>query len=201
MKGQINRGSLLGEHIYNLAKRNDVNNIVDIGTWNGLGSTKCILDAVVGTRKEVWSIECNKMLYEEANVRLLFRPDSFHLIHGSLITYTELEDEALFNGFVKGANKWLKEDLDWLVHTPCVLDQMPTYVDLAVIDGGEYSGWLEFVKLLRRTRYFVLDDTKTDKHRFTRAFVLENLHKFKVIDDNQVDRNGYMVLEHLDVER
>lgn len=36
-QGQINRGSNLGETIYSLAKKDDVNVIVEIGTWNGAG--------------------------------------------------------------------------------------------------------------------------------------------------------------------
>ena len=36
--GQINRGSILGEKIYNLCKQNDVQTIVEIGAWNGLVS-------------------------------------------------------------------------------------------------------------------------------------------------------------------
>jgi len=50
--GQITRGTPLGDWIYDLVKREDIINIVDIGTWNGLGSTKCIQDAIVDSRKE-----------------------------------------------------------------------------------------------------------------------------------------------------
>ena len=32
--GQINRGSSLGEIIYNICLQEDVNTIVEIGTWN-----------------------------------------------------------------------------------------------------------------------------------------------------------------------
>ena len=51
--GQINRGSLLGEHIFNLAKDPKIKNIIEIGTWNGLGTTKCIYDAIISSNKQI----------------------------------------------------------------------------------------------------------------------------------------------------
>ena len=69
--GQVNRGSKLGEIIYNLCLQDDVRNIVEIGTWNGMGSTKCIYDAL-SEKKEVienWSdlknIDISKELYNK----------------------------------------------------------------------------------------------------------------------------------------
>lgn len=40
MSGQINRGSQLGELIFNLVKNKDYKKFLEIGTWNGQGSTK-----------------------------------------------------------------------------------------------------------------------------------------------------------------
>ena len=42
MAGQINRGTELGEMIYNLAQDTQYKNYVEIGTWNGEGSTQCL---------------------------------------------------------------------------------------------------------------------------------------------------------------
>jgi len=80
--GQINRGSKLGEYIFELAKNSEVKTIVDIGTWNGMGSTKCILDGVLNSKftKEVISLECNKLRYEEAKINLGFLPPNFKLL-------------------------------------------------------------------------------------------------------------------------
>ena len=43
-QGQIMRGTVFGEMIYEIAKSSSY--IVDIGTWFGMGTTKCIIDGI-----------------------------------------------------------------------------------------------------------------------------------------------------------
>lgn len=193
-QGQINRGSRLGDKIYGICRQSDVKTIVDIGTWNGMGSTKCIYDAVIGTNKQVWSLECNKIRHEEAKINLGFLPPYFKLIHGTIVTYEELAPrmEKLENDTLKG---WLKEDLAWLQNTPMVLNQLPEKIDLCVIDSGEFSGDLEFFKLWQKCHYVVLDDTNAIKHKETKKFILANKDKFKILEDNTTGRNGYLICE------
>lgn len=196
ISGQINRGTLLGDKIYGMCRQSNVNTIVDIGTWNGMGTTKCIYDAVIGTRKEVYSLECNKLRHEEAKINLGFLPPNFKLIHGTIVDADELEPimETLENDTLKG---WLKDDLNWLRSTPNVLDKLPPKIDVCVIDGGEFSGDIEFFKLYNRCHYIILDDTNAIKHKKTKQFILSNPDKFKVLDDNAVHRNGYLICEVL----
>lgn len=199
--GQINRGTLFGEHIFEMSKRSDVQTIIEIGTWNGMGSTKCIYDAVMGTKKEVWSLECNRLFYEEAktNLNAVFLPPNFRLILGSIVTVEELEQ---FTGTLPGPEyeRWLREDINWVSNCPNIFDQLPEKIDLYLIDGGEMSGWIEFNKLWKRCKYIMLDDTLALKHIETRAFILSNPDKFKIIDDNVFDRQGYLICEVLKID-
>jgi len=196
--GQINRGSKLGEAIYNLAKSPEVKTIVEIGTWNGMGSTKCILDGVLasGKRKDVYSLECNKLRYEEAKINLGFVPPTFKLIHGTIVTAEELIPimSTLENDTLKG---WLTEDINWIKNTPYVLDRMPERIDLLIIDGGEFSGGIEFNRLYRRCGILILDDTNAIKHTKTKEFIKSKPNEFRIIEDNVSDRNGYLICEVL----
>jgi len=194
IQGQINRGTILGDKIYGIARQSNVQTIVDIGTWNGMGTTKCVYDAVIGSSKRVWSLECNKIRLEEAKINLGFLPPNFKLIHGTIVTYEELAPKMnnLENDTLKG---WLKDDLNWLQNTPMVLDQLPEKIDLCIIDGGEFSGDLEFFKLWKRCKYIVLDDTNAIKHKKTKEFILSNPDKLKILDDNVAHRNGYLICE------
>ena len=36
----------ISKHITSLAARDDVVNIIEIGTWNGMGSTRCVLNGL-----------------------------------------------------------------------------------------------------------------------------------------------------------
>ena len=193
--GQINRGSNLGEKIFRMSTQDNVKTIVEIGTWNGMGSTKCIYDAVLGTRKNVFSLECNKTRHEEAKINLGIIPLDFHLIHGTIVSTDELE--PLMEGLTEGLKVWLREDLMWLKQTPNVFDQLPEKIDLCIIDGGEFSGDIEFFKLWERCRYIILDDTNAMKHTKTKEFILSKPETFKILDDNTVERNGFLICEVL----
>ena len=194
-KGQINRGTVLGEKIYEFSKKEDVKIILEIGTCNGMGSTKCIYDGVIGTDKQIYSIECNKERYEEAKVNLGKLPINFNLIHGTIVNVEELipilkilENETLRN--------WLEEDIKHIKKAPNVFNQLPEKIDLYIIDGGEFSGNIEFFKLWKRCRFIILDDTNSIKHRETRKFILENPDQFHIIEDNINERNGFLICEN-----
>lgn len=197
-QGQINRGSKLGEIIYNLTRQDDVTNIVEIGTWNGMGSTKCILDGVLHSKKikNVYSLECNKIRHEEAKINLGFIPPTFKLIHGTIVKDEELEPiiKTLDNPTLK---QWLTEDINWIKTTPYVLDELPEQIDFLIIDGGEFSGKIEWDKLWKKCKYIILDDTNAIKHTDTKKFINENQDKISIIEDNTVERNGYLVCQIL----
>jgi len=194
--GQINRGSNLGEKIFRICTQPNVRTIVEIGTWNGMGSTKCILDGVVGQNKKVWSLECNKTRHLEAKINLGFLPPDFNLLHGTIVTAEELTPilETLTNETLK---QWLTEDIEWIRHTPNVIDQLPEKIDLCIIDGGEFSGDIEFFRLWERCHYIILDDTNAIKHKKTKEFILSKPDKLKIIEDNIIERNGFLICEVL----
>jgi len=195
-KGQINRGSKLGEIIYNLSKQSDVLNIVEIGTWLGLGSTKCILDGILSKKEKtnVYSLECNKLRHEEAKINLGFIPETFKLIHGTIIEYKELLPlKGTLNN--ETLETWLNDDLISLKTCPNVFDKLPNNIDLLIIDGGEFTGQQEFDKLWQRCKYIILDDTNAIKHEKTKSFILSKPDIFSIIENNTLDRNGFLVCE------
>jgi hypothetical protein len=51
-KGQINMDTEFGTTIYNIIKNNDdINNIFEVGTWNGQGTTVCIMNGLIDKKK------------------------------------------------------------------------------------------------------------------------------------------------------
>lgn len=209
MQGQINRGSKLGEIIFNLCKQTDVKTIVDIGTWNGMGTTKCIRDAVLERDSEwlVYSIESSPSQYQQA-VNNLPKLENFNLLLGRIIDNEELVnidqcDEKFFNGslglgaFGRGVQKsWLAEDVNNYNTVPNVLALLPEKIDLLILDGGEYSSLAEFHKLKDRTTYFVLDDTVPIKNNEVSQIMRESAD-YEVLYDEPNDRNGFLVAKKL----
>ena len=212
-KGQHNRGSGLGDHIYELSKRKDVKNIVEIGTWNGLGTTKCIYDAVIGRSPKYWevfSLECLLSKHNEAK-RNLLPLHNFNLIYGTLVPYEQIKPkidaEVANDPDLMKKNKWLEEESLVSKNAPLVIDQIPDHIDLLILDGGEYSSSIEFDMLSERSRFIVLDDTADDidwipkghtlKNSLVRKHILSLPEKYRVIDDNLRENNGYLVCERL----
>ena len=166
--GQIRRGTIPGEKIYEITRREDVKTIVDIGTWKGLGSTRCILDGIMDSRKkcEVFSIECNKLFHEEAKLNLGILPKNFKLIHGCLFDYKDLYP---IRDKLEGVPKsWVEDDISGMKNSQNCFDKLPEKIDLLIIDGGEFSGEIEFHLLKDRSKYIFMDDTGSPKNENNR---------------------------------
>ncbi|MFA5255941.1 MAG: hypothetical protein WC419_04530, partial [Candidatus Omnitrophota bacterium] len=66
--GQIERGSFLGEDLYLLSRYKGFNTFLEIGTWNGRGSTKCFMDGLVARndKSRLISIEADRSFFDSA---------------------------------------------------------------------------------------------------------------------------------------
>lgn len=203
-KGQINRGSTLGEWIYNLCKKDDVNVIVDIGTWNGLGTTKCIHDALIDSEKKgftVLSLETNPEMHAKANMNLP-ATENFRLVLGRIIESEELIPvDSLGDSYFsekktrkEDMEKWFKEDIENYRFVPNVLQEIPEKIDLCIFDGGEFSSYAEFQKLESRCRYVILDDVNMMKNLKVAEYIRNN-PEYTVLEDNPDERTGYLIAE------
>jgi len=200
IQGQINRGSNLGEAIYQLAINPEIKTIVEIGAWNGAGTTKCLRDAVIDGKKTdcvVFSLEAYKSMYDQAVANNQPSLPNFHLIHGRIVEKDEM-NWFDYDSLSKDEKGWLKDDIANYDQCPNVIDQLPTRIHLLVLDGGEFSSYVEWHKLIDRSKYIVLDDTYQNTRKFTyvRNSILENPERYEVIKDVTNDRNGYMILRN-----
>lgn len=200
MIGQINIGSQLGDIICSMCKQDDIKVIVEIGTWNGMGTTKCIYDSIIQSNKIdflVYSLESNSVFYNQAICNLP-KIENFNIILGRIVEVEELInidecDDNLFTIYNKEIVKsWLVEDVQNYKSVKNVLDQMPDKIDLLILDGGEFSSLSEFKKLKNRTTYFVLDDTLLIKNNEV-ANTMRHDSNYHILYDNSFDRHGFLV--------
>ena len=199
MAGQINRGQALGEHIYSLAL--DINNkqFLEIGTWNGQGSTKCFIDALV-TRTDDYmfiSLESEKGFFESATAfHQSVLGDQIQIIHGKIIESNEVISQNLNNV----QEQWLSADLNNYSSCPNVIDMILEYqYDVVLLDGGEFSTYAEFLKLKEITKTLILDDTNELKNQKVLQ-VLNNDSRWQAeIISN--DRNGFAIYRNVEYAR
>lgn len=205
MNGQINLDSKLGKIIYDFVKSDDIINIVEIGTWNGHGSTKCIKQSIIENDKReyyVYSLEVNPEMYKIANEEHKLK--NFNLILGRII---EVEDLKWFNwdeyfnspdGKHGNINKkdWLNEDIKYIKQTKNILHMIPETIDLLILDGGEFSTYPEYKKIGHSAKIIILDDSNEFKCKKIREELLLN-DNYKILYDVPNDRNGFFIAEKI----
>lgn len=186
-----------------MCKKENVNIILDIGTSNGLGTTKCIVDAILDSNKtfyKIYSLECRLDRVMKA-IDNLSNITNLYLLHGTIVNSIELEPllKNLDWGYmlnsiwvsasenISTALSWLKEDMHYLKTTPNVMSKIPEKLDLLVIDGSEFTGFIEFKKMFKNSRYIALDDVNSFKNRKSREFVINNVKEFKILVDSEKD--------------
>jgi len=163
-RGQLQGNSEAGAWLKFLASRSDVRSIVEIGTWNGKGSSQLIAKGVKArTDSRTWPVvmglEADAALAAKAQ-RHLRKYNFFDVIHGCIVTEADVDSENLTAQEVD----WLNGDLSNMSKAPYVLAELPKAIDLILLDGGEFTTYAEFKILKNRLRGWVLlDDTKTRK--------------------------------------
>jgi len=203
--GQIRLQSDEGRMMVELLQKEggkDIKNIVEIGTWNGLGSTICILQGIQGKEVQFWSLECNKEKHDAALDSLSDVIDErVKLLWGSIVDISGVTSERyLFNfpSLVESdtLKAWFKVDLENCAVCPKVLDQLPEHIDFLLLDGGEFTTLYEFSLLLGRCRkYIVLDDTLIDKCKEVRKVLTNNFEWCEIVCLDS--RNGFSIFERV----
>lgn len=193
--GQINMNSPFGELVYDICRHPRIRNLIEVGTWNGQGTTVCVMNALVGKDSNLYSIESDRNRYNEA-VSFWSRYDThgkLHLMHGVLhrnpipdfrILGIAEGDEMFVHHYTP--EKRMMEDSS----VPLLTLEGVRDIDCVLLDGGEYTTDGDFSVLMRfDPKVIILDDTAIYKCRRIRAALLED-ERYEARYDNLSDRNG-----------
>lgn len=188
--GQIHGDSSLGKWLTAAASDPAVSTIVEIGAWEGNGSTRVLREAVQRRfdTVSIVSLEASKPRFIRAKRRNKRYP-FVKLIWGTVVAIDDLNTQDL-----KGdEGRWLRDDIAALKACPYVLHEIPQNIDLLLLDGGEFSTQAEFQLLSSRIcKWLFLDDTNTRKCRAIASSIRDGKTPFIPIIDSD-DRNGIMV--------
>jgi len=180
------RGKILKDILFNYNPKT----ILEIGTWKGLGSTKCIVDNIT-ENVEFISIESNKEFYDIAKQNLYNYTNKVNLLYGKIVEVSEIND------FINGKNLtleqrvWLKEDIENLNKCENILDILPKKIDFLLLDGGEFSTYPEWLKLKNRCKIVALDDNRELKTKQIHSELL-NDNEYQLITQTD-EGNGFSV--------
>lgn len=200
INGQILAESSFATYIDKIFTNHTLSNIVEIGTWRGLGSTKVIIDNIIKhnyTNCKFLSLETNKEFFDIAKSNLASYKNYVELIHGSIITLRDIDNYIKKNPIQSLEHViWLYNDIYDLQTCPNILSMLPDSIDFLLLDGGEFSTYHEWCLLKDRSRFIALDDTQTMKCRLIREEIL-SASSYKILVDSD-DRNGFMFIENTD---
>jgi hypothetical protein len=197
--GQINENTEVGKLLINITKTEKLNTILDIGTWNGLGSTKCfLLGLKENNTTNFISIESNeeKNKIAKENLSHLLN-ENCKLYHGSILKKDDVIDiEKIFPIFLsnKEFQRWHNIDMINIEQSPYIFELIPDEIDFVLFDGGEFTSYYEFVKLFPRcTNYIALDDVNVEKCKKIREILKLDTNWKEISYINE--RNGFSLFK------
>ena len=197
--GQINLDNVGGRALFELVQKDtSIKNIVDIGAWNGIGTTLCcVLGAIsrpVYQPVSIISLETNTEFYNFAIKTWEQRPgkEMIQFINGRLATTMLPENEIKSHPTLSKEHfdLWYESDKAYFERAPKI--NLQGTADLVIIDGGEYCGFSDYEQsLLLKPTYLYLDDIRTQKTDKALEHAIANDYDLLCKDDF---RNGFAVL-------
>ena len=184
-KGQITEDQDFGIFLKDTLQENKMN-VLEFGTWNGLGSTKIIFE----NSKNSDSIEINPFINGIAQKNLMPISSNNRLIIGRIIdldkTKINLEDSFLsheFNVKRNSVDMWLGHLIHLLFtcETVSILSCLREDYDLLLIDGGGLTTFDEFLIIFPRIKKFILLDNNDGIKRKKIFEFLNNQKNYKLI--------------------
>ena len=214
--GQIlDDNTLMSKWIRVLAIDPNNKTFLEIGTWNGLGSTRILVTAL-NTRIEIgklrqtsmiadakeyfdytfYSLECNKLKSRNAA--------TFY----SKFKNVYMLNEVLFNElpsnfdevFPEGRNdRRNKIDLENMANCKLFLDRdnLPDIFDVVLLDGGVYTTYFEFQMLKDRCNYLLLDDIRNVKNKKIVKILKDNPTHWAILEEDLSNRNGALICKRI----
>jgi hypothetical protein len=193
--GQIKYNSSMGQVISQYANDTRFTNFLEIGTWNGGGSTYCFAKGFEARveRFRFVSLEINEEMFNEAKEKYK------NILYVNLYKARILKDQELppinnlLEFFEDVRYDWLKDDMTSFFKT-AYFNVEQFNPEVVLLDGSEYLTYLEFKKLEHTTKVFILDDINTEKCKKI-VEELENNSNWKMKFMEREQRNGWAVFE------
>jgi hypothetical protein len=174
---------------------------LEIGTWNGLGSTKAFSNGFKSRNDDYifYSLECNKDKCMDAS-KLYSDNSKIHILNEVIWNeepsdFYEIFPQCLTNETYK---HWNEVDIINMKKCNLFLDRpnLPDIFDVILLDGGEFTTYHEFQLLKNKCKILMLDDINVDKCKLI-VLELENDPSWKIIKKDNT-RNGYLIAEKLE---
>jgi len=198
MEGQINPDSSFGKAIINIASNDKYSTFLDVGTWNGMGTTKCLVNATINRPNiMIYSVEANTNMFNEALRNWSNLPSNLKLLHGricnSMMSYDEIITSPKFKDIEQHFLLHYGQECYDFTNSPIV--SLPEEIDVVILDGGEFCGQGDFLASLElNPKIIALDDTKCMKNNRNLDALLNDSKRWECLQISD-DRNGWAIFK------
>ena len=178
----------------------DTNNktFLEIGTWNGLGSTKAFVNALSKRTDNYvfYSLECNKDKVRLAQ-KLYRNFNNVHILNEVIWNQTPSDFYQIFPECKVDATYKRWNEIDILNMQQCELfltrTNLPNIFDVLLLDGGEFTTFYEYHILKNKCKIVMLNGTNTNKYKLIVNDI--RLSKQWNILKESNEQNGYMIAQ------
>lgn len=199
--GQINMNGKLGNEIYNICKKEEYCNIFEVGTWNGQGSTICVMNAIINKPNSIlYSIESDINQFRKAVDFWENKPikNKLILISGTLHTNIANEKDVknACNGIIPCYHEHYLFEKNFLIEDSVVNIDKIQNIDIIILDGGEYTTEGDFNILINKNpKVIILDDASVYKCKNIREQLLNDVN-WVLYKEDLGDRHGWSIFFH-----
>ncbi|CAB5226431.1 hypothetical protein UFOVP760_207 [uncultured Caudovirales phage] len=202
--GEINENDRFGSTIVSTVKKYNLQKVLEIGSWDGTGSTQCFIKGMMELEEpSLTCIEVKNDRYKQLveNTKKYPWVKCVNQTTISLKTLIDNDFEALWDGpynHIKSdkqtVNDWYNQDIGEISkYDTGFLETDNAYYDGILIDGSEFFGYSEYLLVKDRCRVLFLDDYY---NAFKTRRVVEELSKderWQCVDGDRYTRNGFAI--------
>ena len=197
--GQINMDSKIGVALASIAALPTVKTLLEVGTWNGLGSTRCIVEGLrrraVDQPYTFYSLEANSEKWGIARDFYKDMPD-VHILNEVFYNDEPADQLTVFPELAENSTyqHWHNIDMQNMKSKPVFWNRadLPQTFDMVLLDGGEFTTWYEYQHIKDRCRILVLDDTNVSKCSRIVQELKSQPERWNIIMENE-ERNGNLI--------
>jgi len=208
---EITNQDLFGSSIISTIRRFEIKSALEIGSWDGTGSTSCFIEGMENfDNKNLTCLEIDALRFHDLKNNTQKYPwvncvNESSISYKSML-YKDFEDvwNSKYNGLPRQWNPkevvkgWFDKDIENLKNVESgFLEKDNSFFECVLIDGGEFVGYSEYKLLKNRTNFFFLDDVF---HAFKNREVADELlssGEWECLGYNDRTRNGFIIFKRI----
>jgi hypothetical protein len=197
--GQICNDPFSNE-IIKYASNLEYKTFLEIGTWNGMGSTKAFSNGFANRNDDYifYSLECNFDKCMDA-IKLYSENSKIHILNEVIWNEQPIDFYEIFPQCLNDETYKHWHNVDIINMKKCNLflnrPNLPPIFDVVLLDGGEFTTYYEFQILKNRCKVIMLDDINVDKCKLI-VKEIESDKSWKIVKRENI-RNGFLIAEKI----